>query len=85
MSHHRSEYCAMALEPLDASVEERVRASFARQSYMVTIGARMTRLGPGYCEIELDYDERVTQQHKFIHGGALPGLIDSAGGYAGFT
>lgn len=36
--------------------EGRVRASFARQKIMTTIGAELTRVNPGEVEIELPYD-----------------------------
>ncbi len=65
--------------------EARVRASFARQAAMGLIGAVMTRVEPGRCEIELPVREDLTQQHKFVHGGVVGMIGDSAGGYAAFT
>jgi hypothetical protein len=49
--------------PQDPDFEERVCASFARQRFMATLGARLVRVEPGLCEIELDYREDLTQQH----------------------
>ena len=74
-----------ARPPQDPEFEARVRASFARQRFMATLGARLARLEPGLCEIELDYDERLTQQHGYLHAGVVTAIADSAGGYAGFT
>lgn len=65
--------------------ETRVRASFARQAAMGLIGAVMTRVEPGRCEIELPVRDDLTQQHKFVHGGVVGMIGDSAGGYAAFT
>jgi uncharacterized protein (TIGR00369 family) len=71
--------------PPDPHYAARVRASFDRQSAMRLIGARMTRIAPGACTIELPYRDDLTQQHGYIHAGIVSMIIDSAGGYAGFT
>lgn len=55
-----------ARDPLFA---DKVRDSFSRQNAMGFIGARLTRIEPAYCEIELPYREELTQQHGFFHGG----------------
>ena len=65
--------------------EERVRASFARQAVMTTIGAELTLVRPGTVEIEMPYTERLTQQHGFLHAGIVSTALDSACGYAGYT
>jgi uncharacterized protein (TIGR00369 family) len=65
--------------------EERVRASFARQQAMATIGAELTSVTPGIIEIELPYAERLTQQHGFLHAGIISTALDSACGYAAFS
>jgi len=70
---------------LNPDFEQRVRASFARQAAMALIGATMTRVEPGRCAIELPVREDLTQQHKFVHGGVVGMIADSAGGYAAFT
>lgn len=71
--------------PLDPGYDERVRASFARQGAMRLLGARLLAVGPGFCAIELPYREDLTQQHGYIHAGIVSAIVDSAGGYAGFT
>jgi len=71
--------------PPDPDFERRVRASFDRQGAMRLIGARLGRLGPGYCSVELPYRDDLTQQHGYIHAGIVSAILDSAGGYAGFT
>lgn len=68
-----------------ASVERRIRDSFARQAFMATVGARMTTVGAGTVEIELPYAVGNTQQHGFIHGGLVASIADSACGYAALT
>ena len=71
--------------PPVADYEARVRSSFARQGAMRLLSARLLDVRPGYCAIELPYREDLTQQHGYIHAGIVATIVDSAGGYAGFT
>ncbi|MBM3558011.1 MAG: PaaI family thioesterase [Alphaproteobacteria bacterium] len=63
----------------------RVRESFARQGFMIHIGAEISHLAPGECDIRLPYRKDLTQQHGFVHGGVVGTIADNAGGYAAFT
>ena len=74
-----------AFTPADPHYVERVRASFARQRAMDTLGARLSEVAPGRVVIELDWAEALTQQHGFLHAGMVATALDSACGYAGFT
>jgi uncharacterized protein (TIGR00369 family) len=65
--------------------EERVRESFARQGLLATLGARVTRVAAGEVDVEIAFDERLTQQHGYLHAGALTAALDSACGYAALT
>lgn len=76
---------ASAWTPPDPGYAARVRASFDRQGAMRLIGARLSEVRPGYCCIELPYRGDLTQQHGYIHAGIVAAIVDSAGGYAGFT
>lgn len=69
-------------KPVDPAYAERVRASFARQTAMATIGASMVRVEPGEVEIHLPWAAHITQQHGFVHGGIIGAALDSACGYA---
>lgn len=69
----------------DADFENRLRASFARQRAMQTIGAILTAVEPGAVEIELPFNAELTQQHGFMHGGIVAAALDSACGYAAYT
>ena len=68
----------------DPDFAERVRKSFDAQGIMGHIGATLTLIEPGVCEIELPYSDAVSQQHGFFHGGVIGTIADSAGGYAAF-
>ncbi len=71
--------------PAFAGYEARVRESFARQGAMRLIGARIADVAPGYCAIEITPRPELSQQHGFVHAGIVSTVVDSAGGYAGFT
>lgn len=72
-------------EPRDPDYAARVRASFERQGFMRSLGAELTRVEPGFCEIRLPYREDLSQQHGYFHAGTLGSIADSAGGYAAYT
>ena len=72
-------------EPQDPDFERRVRDSFDRQRFMATLGARLARVAPGEVDIELPVREELTQQHGFLHAGALATVADSACGYAALS
>jgi uncharacterized protein (TIGR00369 family) len=72
-------------QPADEAYADRVRASFARQSAMETIGARLAEVAPGRVVIEMDWAKGLTQQHGFLHAGMVATALDSACGYAGFS
>jgi len=74
-----------AFQPANPEFETRVRESFARQPFMAFIGAEIAVVEPGFCEIHLPYRPELTQQHGFVHGGALATLADNAAGYAAFS
>jgi uncharacterized protein (TIGR00369 family) len=74
-----------AFEPRFGGFAARVRASFGRQRAMALIGATLIDVQPGYCAIALTPHEDVTQQHGYVHAGIVAAIVDSAGGYAGYT
>jgi len=76
---------AAAFQPAFAGYAERVRASFARQGAMVLIGAELIAIEPGFCAIALKPRPEVSQQHGFVHAGVVSAIVDSAGGYAGYS
>ncbi len=64
---------------------ERVTASFDRQAAMRTIGARLVRTLPGMVDIELPWNDGLTQQGGVLHAGIVAAILDSACGYAAMT
>lgn len=65
--------------------DTRIRDSFAKQKFMTTLGARLTRVAEGEVEIELPFSDALTQQHGFLHAAVTTGICDSACGYAALT
>ncbi len=72
-------------EPRNPVYAQRVQSSFDRQQVMKLLGARLARLAPGECDIELPFKSELTQQHGYFHGGIIGTIADSAGGYSAFT
>src|SRR5205085_865562 len=73
------------LEPQDPAFAERVRASFAQQGAMHTIGATLAEVAAGRVVIALPWQQALTQQHGFLHAGMVATALDSACGYAAST
>jgi uncharacterized protein (TIGR00369 family) len=65
--------------------EERIRASFAKQGLMATLEATLGQVSPGVVEIELRPHAGISQQHGFVHAGAVSAIADSAAGYAALS
>jgi uncharacterized protein (TIGR00369 family) len=72
-------------EPQDQAFEARVRASFGKQAFMATLGARLAVVEAGRVAIELPFRADLTQQHGFLHAGVVASIADSACGYAALS
>jgi len=68
-----------------AELDARIRASFDRQAFMATLGAELTSVRAGEVVIELPFRADLTQQHGFLHAGAVASVVDSACGYAALS
>lgn len=75
----------MRFQPQDPNFQNRVRASFARQRVMQTLGIEIAQLEPGEIELTMPHDPAYTQQHGFMHAGIVATALDSACGYAAFS
>jgi uncharacterized protein (TIGR00369 family) len=71
--------------PQDPDFDRRVRASFARQLVMATLGIEISQLSPGAIELTMPYAAAYTQQHGFVHAGIVATALDSACGYSAFS
>ncbi|MDR6873032.1 uncharacterized protein (TIGR00369 family) [Bosea sp. BE125] len=73
------------VSPPQEDMARRIADSFAKQAFMTTLGARLVRVSPGEIEIDLPVSAHLTQQHGFVHAGAVASIADSAAGYAALT
>ena len=64
---------------------DRVRKAVAEQPFMQTLGVTVVHAAAGEVDLELPFDERFTQQHGFLHAGAVAAVLDSACGYAAWA
>ncbi|WP_298497670.1 PaaI family thioesterase [uncultured Maritimibacter sp.] len=62
-----------------------VADSFARQSMMETLGARLVSVAPGHVAIESTMPAHVRQQQGLAHAGLAFSIGDSAAGFSGLT
>ena len=69
----------------DPDFGTRIRDSFSRQGFMDLMGAEITLLEPGLCEVAVDYRPELSQQKGLFHGGAMGTLADTACGYAAYS
>ena len=72
------------LDPTDPAFA-RVRASFAQQSMMTTLGAELLDLAPGRCRIAAPILPGSRQQQGFGHAALTFALGDTAAGYAALS
>jgi uncharacterized protein (TIGR00369 family) len=55
------------------------------QPFSILLGAELTALDRGRCELSLPITAQLLQQHGFAHGGVVSYLADNALTYAGGT
>lgn len=66
-------------------IQERITASFNTQGLMATLGATLTLVADGEVHVELPFSKGLSQQHGFVHAGAITSIVDTACGYAAMT
>jgi uncharacterized protein (TIGR00369 family) len=64
---------------------ERIRVSFSKHGLMSTLGAALGGISPGAVEIVIHPSPAISQQHGFVHAGAVSAIADSAAGYAALS
>jgi uncharacterized protein (TIGR00369 family) len=66
-------------------ISDTIRASFSRQSLMVTFAAQLAEVSPGTVVITAPILAASRQQHGFAHAGLTFALGDSAAGYSALS
>ena len=74
-----------AAVPKDPAFHARVQTSFDKQGLMRTLGASILHIAPGAVDIALSPNPAISQQHGFVHAGAVSSIADSAAGYAALS
>ncbi len=70
---------------MSVAVRDRIQASFAKQGLMATLGASLVNVAPGLVEIAIRPVPAISQQHGFVHAGAVSAIADTAAGYAALS
>jgi uncharacterized protein (TIGR00369 family) len=66
-------------------IHERIASSFKSQGLMATLGAQLVSVADGEVQIALPFSGQLSQQHGYLHAGAITSIVDSACGYAALT
>lgn len=67
------------------NMQNRITTSFAAQGLMATLGAQISLVQDGEVHIALPFSKHLSQQHGYVHAGAITSVVDSACGYAAMT
>ncbi|OGC76859.1 MAG: hypothetical protein A2145_04210 [candidate division Zixibacteria bacterium RBG_16_40_9] len=57
--------------------EKILRRKFQKTPFAQNLGIKILKLKPGYAELSLAYQKRITQPYGFMHGGAIAALADT--------
>ena len=68
-----------------SEIDDRIAASFNKQGLMTTLGAKLVLVSDGEVHIALPFAKALSQQHGYIHAGAITSVVDTACGYAALT
>src|SRR3954447_137263 len=69
----------------DPDFARKVRNAFDAQPFMHLIGAEMTGVEAGTCEITLPVRPDLFQHSGYVHAGVANAIADNAAGFAAFT
>ena len=78
----RDALTALHLQTHMRDIHKRIADSFLAQGLMATIGAKLAAVTDGEVQIALPFSAQVSQQHGYVHAGAITSILDSACGYA---
>ena len=62
-----------------------VESIFYRANFIRDLNIRLDQVSDGLCETSLQIEERLRQQHGFIHGGVIATMADHTAGGAART
>ncbi len=70
---------------MDQALFNRISESFDRQGLMATVGASLHLVEPGRVILRMPFSPGISQQHGFVHAGAISTITDTACGYAALS
>ena len=65
--------------------KHRILSSFERQGLMATFGARLVSVADGEVQIELPFTATLSQQHGYLHAGAVSSVAQTRARSSGRT
>lgn len=68
-----------------SDLHKRIADSFNAQGLMATLGAKLALVAEGEVHIAMPFSSGLSQQHGYVHAGAITSIVDSACGYAALT
>ena len=68
-----------------SEIQARISTSFQAQGLMDMLGATLELVDAGEVQIALPFSKQLSQQHGYVHAGAITSIVDSACGYAALT
>ena len=68
-----------------ADIHKRIADSFGLQGLMGVLDAKLVLVQEGDVHIEMPFAARLSQQHGYVHAGAITSIVDTACGYAALT
>ena len=71
--------------PRNPDYVQSVRDSFATQSFLRLIGAKLGSIQPGAVEVIVPWRKDLGQQHGYFHAGVIATAADNAGGYSAYS
>jgi len=75
----------MDFTPQNPALATAVAESFAKQGLMKALGIELAQVTPGHCVLVARHHDGLLQQHGYFHGALIGAMLDSAGGYAGYS
>lgn len=73
------------IEGVSEEVAAAMQDAFAKQGALQALDAKITKIGPGTCEILIPKSEAATQHHGTFHGGVFGTMADTVGGFAAYS
>ena len=74
-----------AFEATHPDFADQVRRNLLSQPFMQTIGASITDIQPGFCEISVGYRDELSHHPGGFHPGIIDTIAMNAAGYATYT